>query len=99
MFNSYNIPSGCDGNKLTLNDVITIIQGSIINNDTPQGWEAFSGPQVPITANIKNETSDNSINENKGKVLGKIGNETLFLNHSKYNDKYYLKLTDTKDNL
>ena len=39
------------------------------------------------------------MNENKGKVLGKIGNETLFLNHSKYNDKYYLKLTNLKDNI
>jgi hypothetical protein len=47
--------------------------------------------------NIKNETSYNNMNENKGKVLGKIGNETLFLNHSKYNDKYYLKLTSLKD--
>jgi len=85
--NSYNIPSGYDANKLLLKDVITIIETYNItfNNDTP------------ITANIKNETSDNSMNENKGKVLGKNGNETLFLNHSKYNDKYYLKLTNTKD--
>jgi hypothetical protein len=87
--NSYNIPSGYDANKLLLKDVITIIETNNItfNNDTP------------ITANIKNETSYINMNENKGKVLGKIGNETLFLNHSKYNDKYYLKLTNTKDNI
>jgi len=38
-------------------------------------------------------------NEIKGRFLGKIGNDNLFLNHSKYNNKHYLKLTNSKDNV
>ena len=31
--------------------------------------------------------------------MGKVGNDSLFLNHSKFNNKYYLKLTSLKDNI
>jgi topoisomerase IA-like protein len=50
---------------------------------------------------INNDTPKIEVNndEIKGKHLGKIGNEKLFLNFSKYNNKYYLKLTNSKDNI
>ncbi len=35
----------------------------------------------------------------KGKYLGKVGSDSLFLNFSKFNNKYYLKLTSLKDNI
>jgi hypothetical protein len=85
--NSYNIPTGYDGSSLKLDDVISIIESNniIIKNDTPIS-------AIKINNNIK--ISENEI---KGHYLGRIGNESLFLNHSKYNDKYYLKLTSLKD--
>jgi hypothetical protein len=100
--NSYNIPTGYDASKLKLDDVISIIESNniIVKNDTPQGWDDLKKPTTfNNNNNSNNNNNNNNDNENKGKILGRIGNENLFLNFSKYNDKYYLKLTNSKDNI
>ena len=70
--------------------MISIIESNniIVKNDTP------------ITA-ITNNNNNIKISENeiKGHYLGRIGNDSLFLNHSKFNNKYYLKLTSIKANI
>ena len=55
---------------------------------------------TPITA-ITNNNNNIKMSENeiKGHYLGKVGSDSLFLNHSKFNNKYYLKLTSIKDNI
>jgi topoisomerase IA-like protein len=102
--NSYNIPTGYDASSLTLKEVVKIIESNdvTISNETPQGWDNLKNQTTfnnNNNNNNDNNNNNNNNNNNKGKVLGKIGNETLFLNHSKYNNKYYLKLTNTKDNI
>ena len=98
--NSYNIPSEYDDNSnITLNDAISIIESSHLNqsNDTPT--TAIYGMFKSNFMNIDNDKTNTKTDENKGRFLGKVGNDSLFLNFSKYNDKYYLKLTSLKDNI
>ena len=99
--NSYNIPSEYDDNSnITLNDAISIIESSHLNqsNDTPT--TAIYGMSKSNIININNNVKNNITNDEiKGRFLGKVGNDSLFLNFSKYNDKYYLKLTSLKDNI
>ncbi len=88
--NTYNIPSEYNNNvNLTLKDALNIIESNniIIKNDTPA---------TAITINNNFKLPETEI---KGKFLGKVGNDSLFLNHSKFNNKYYLKLTSLKDNI
>jgi len=88
--NTYNIPSEYNNNvNLTLKDALNIIESNniIIKNDTP-------ATAIIIKNNFKLPET-----EIKGKFLGKVGNDSLFLNHSKFNNKYYLKLTSLKDNI
>ena len=88
--NNYNIPSEYNNNaNLTLKDALNIIENNnlIIRNDTPA---------TAITINNNFKLPETEI---KGKFLGKVGNDSLFLNHSKFNNKYYLKLTSLKDNI
>ena len=85
--NNYNIPSEYNNNvNLTLKDALNIIESNniIIKNDTPA---------TAITINNNFKLPETEI---KGKFLGKVGNDSLFLNHSKFNNKYYLKLTSLK---
>lgn len=89
--NTYNIPSEYNNNvNLTLKDALNIIESNniIIKNDTPA-----------TAIIIKNNSFKLPETEIKGKFLGKVGNDSLFLNHSKFNNKYYLKLTSLKDNI
>ncbi len=100
--NTYNIPSEYNNNvNLTLKDALNIIESNniIIKNDTPA---------TAITARVGEPSRfSRTINNNfklpeteiKGKFLGKVGNDSLFLNHSKFNNKYYFKLTSLKDNI
>ena len=89
--NNYNIPNESNNNaNLSLKEALNIIESNnlIIKNDTP------------ITAiTINNNNFKLPETEIKGKFLGKVANDSLFLNHSKYNNKYYLKLTSLKDNI
>ena len=88
--NTYNIPSEYNNNvNLTLKDALNIIESNniIIKNDTPA---------TAITINNNFKLPETEI---KGKFLGKVGSDSLFLNHSKFNNKYYLKLTSLKDNI
>ena len=88
--NNYNIPSEYNNNaNLSLKDALNIIESNnlIIKNDTPA---------TAITINNNFKLPETEI---KGKFLGKVANDSLFLNHSKYNNKYYLKLTSLKDNI
>ena len=88
--NNYNIPSEYNNNaNLTLKEALNIIESNnlIIRNDTPA---------TAITINNNFKLPETEI---KGKFLGKVGNDSLFLNHSKFNNKYYLKLTALKDNI
>jgi len=88
--NTYNIPSEYNNNvNLTLKDALNIIESNniIIKNDTPA---------TAITINNNFKLPETEI---KGKFLGKVGNDSLFLNHSKFNNKYYFKLTSLKDNI
>jgi hypothetical protein len=100
--NNYNIPSEYNNNaNLTLNDTISIIESNnlIIKNDTPStAIYGMGKSKISQFINIDN-VKTNITDEIKGKLLGRIGNDSLFLNHSKYNDKYYLKLTSLKDNI
>ena len=86
--NNYNIPSEYNNNaNLTLKDVLDIIEN--VSHHTKN--------DTPATAIIINNNSFKlPETEIKGKFLGKVGNDSLFLNHSKYNNKYYLKLTSLK---
>ena len=88
--NNYNIPSEYNNNaNLSLKDALNIIESNnlIIKNDTPA---------TAITINNHFKLPET---EFKGKFLGKVANDSLFLNHSKFNNKYYLKLTSLKDNI
>jgi hypothetical protein len=88
--NNYNIPSEYNNNaNLTLKDALNIIENVSFHtkNDTPA---------TAITINNNFKLPETEI---KGKFLGKVGNDSLFLNHSKFNNKYYLKLTSLKDNI
>ena len=79
--NNYNIPSEYNNNaNLTLKDALNIIENNnlIIRNDTP-------ATAITINNNFKLPET-----EKKVKYLGKVGNFSLFLNLSKYNNKYYL---------
>ena len=101
--NNYNIPSEYNNNaNLSLKDALNIIENVshhhtkndtpataiTINNNfkLPQGCENLPGSSAPET-------------DIKGKYLGKVANDSLFLNFSKFNNKYYLKLTSLKDNI
>ena len=102
--NSYNIPSEYNDNtNLTLKDALNIIESNnlIIKNDTPTTAIYGMGKSNTISnfINIDNIKTNIKTDENKGRFLGKVGNDSLFLNFSKYNDKYYLKLTSLKDNI
>ena len=88
--NNYNIPSEYNNNaNLTLKDALDIIENVSLHtkNDTPA---------TAITINNNFKLPETEI---KGKFLGKVGSDSLFLNYSKFNNKYYLKLTSLKDNI
>ena len=101
--NNYNIPSEYNNNaNLSLKDALNIIENVSYHhtkNDTP-------ATAITINNNFKLPQgcenlpgSSASETEIKGKFLGKVGNDSLFLNFSKFNNKYYLKLTSLKDNI
>lgn len=98
--NNYNVPSEYTNNaNFTLKDALNIIENVDIHtkNDTPVTAihinNNFNLPQGCENLEGSPET------EIKGKFLGRVGNDSLFLNFSKYNNKYYLKLTSLKDNI
>jgi len=89
--NNYNIPSEYNNNaNLSLKDALNIIENVSFHtkNDTPA---------TAIIINNNNFKLPET--EIKGKFLGKVANDSLFLNFSKFNNKYYLKLTSLKDNI
>ena len=48
---------------------------------------------------IKNVVTTIESTNKKGVILGKIDDENVFLNHSMFNDKYYLKTSKSKENI
>ena len=84
------------------NDIVnTYIIPNEINNNNLKLSDAISIIEN-TNISISNDTPKTALintSESKGKFLGRVGSDSLFLNHSKYNNKYYLKLASLKDNI
>lgn len=94
IINKYSIPDAINNKNLKLFQAICIIEdynykSSSYNIEFEQNIKDIQQNLTAIKTEIKNFK--------KGIILGKIGNENVFLNNSMYNDKYYLKLSSSSD--
>ena len=94
IINKYSIPEAINNKDLKLFQAICIIEdyNYKYNNDTIEFEENIKEIRQNLTS-IKTEIN----NFKRGIILGKLGNENVFLNNSMYNDKYYLKLSSSSD--
>ena len=112
IINKFSIPVELNNKDLKLYQAINIIEE--YNNNHPHDIGIKTACTSPKIKNEqpKNEPPKNEqhaslvleravrVEQNKrGKILGKIGNENVFLNHSSFNNKYYLKTSKLKDNI
>ena len=112
--NKYKLPIDLNNKDLKLFQAIKIIEDynnkdikiqtvNIIENDNnnieiEQIKKEVEQPKI----NIKpphTVIDENRKKLDKGKILGKIGNENVFLNHSSFNNKYYLRTSRLKNNI
>jgi hypothetical protein len=94
IINKYTI-SDNKNKALKLSEAIKIIENYNSFNDTPIiNKNIFGSQSDPNNNNIVNKQYLKT-----GKILGKLENDNVFLNHSIYNDKYYLKVSKSKDNI
>jgi hypothetical protein len=90
IINKYTIPGDNNKNKdLKLSEAIKIIENYNSFNDTPIIENVNDNEINKVNTNTNN---DNNQHFKKGKIVGKLNNDNVFLNHSIYNDKYYLKI-------
>jgi hypothetical protein len=74
------------------NKIHSIIKNIKIPHQIEQEQIKIEHEQVKITQNLKKVE--------KGKILGKLeNNDNVFLNHSAFNDKFYLRTSKSKENI
>jgi hypothetical protein len=100
--NTYSLPIQINNKDVTLQQVIKMIEEynnknkNQINNDIELEVEQ----NIKEIEQQKSSYTKNEINDfKKGIILGKIGKDNVFLNKSQYNDKYYLRLSSSTENI
>ena len=94
--NTYSIPNDINNKDLKLFQAIKLIEDNIFkNNDHNIEFEQNIKEIRQNLTEIKPEIN----NVKSGVIIGKIGKDNVFLNKSQYNDKYYLRLSSSTENI